>query len=148
MKLSTAILGLALVLGPTVVQADQHEGVDGFGRGGLRALRELGLTVEQKGKLAELRKSQKSDFGALREKAKVARREFQAKLQGDASDEDLRSAHSALQSVMKELGEARFERILAIRKILTPEQRAKFKKMHEERHQKWMKRLNDHDGLE
>jgi Spy/CpxP family protein refolding chaperone len=134
---SIVTMGLAPLLGSTVVQANQHEGGGGFGRGGLRALGQLGLTVEQKSKLAELRKSQKANFGALREKSKVARREFQAKLQSDASDEDLRTAHASLQSVMKELGEARFERVLAIRKILTPEQRTKFKAMQKERMEKW-----------
>lgn len=134
-----SLLSLALLLGAPASQASPHEDGDGLGR---RALRGLDLTAEQKAKLAELRKSQTTDFKALREKARAARIELRSKLQSDASDQELRTAHATVQSSMKAVGEARFEKILAIRKILTPEQRAKFKAMHEGR----MKRFeSNHD---
>lgn len=125
------LFGLTASTWGASARADEFEGEhgQGFGR---RALHQLGLSSEQKQKLAEIRKSQKPTLKALREKSKEARDQLRSKLASDASDAELRTAHAALQSVNKELGDARFEHILAMRKVLTVEQRAKFRSMHEQ----------------
>ncbi len=95
-------------------------------------MKDLELTKEQKEKLTELRKGQKEKRKALKEKLKKAGEEFRAKIQSEASDEEIRKSHSAMQSLMMEMGSLRMDSMLSLRKVLTKEQKEKFKSMHKD----------------
>ena len=122
---------ISLMVALTPVSAEAR----GRGEGGhLRTMmKKLGLSAEQKEKLAELRKSQKGKSKELRESMKAARDKLEKALSTDASDSQLRAAHQEVQSAKSKLGDLRFEKILAIRSVLTPDQRKKFQEMKPKR---------------
>lgn len=91
-----------------------------------RMTKELSLTAEQQAKLKEI-KSQAS--GEVREKKramKVAHEELEKALKSSADDQSVRTKFNNLNKLQDEYANARFEKILLIRSILTPEQRQKF----------------------
>lgn len=88
---------------------------------------ELNLTSEQKKQL----KSMKSKLGKDSMKKKHAEmakayKDLEMALQSEASDDDIREKFNNLQKLQEDFARTRFEKILFIRSILTPEQRAKF----------------------
>ena len=101
-----------------------------------RMIEELGLTDEQVTQMKELHEKNKESY---KEKKKVMwekKKALQEALQGESSDDSLRALHEEVLTAKESLAKARFEKVLEIRKILTPEQRQKFKglKDHHRRH--------------
>ncbi|MFN3454611.1 MAG: Spy/CpxP family protein refolding chaperone [Pseudobdellovibrio sp.] len=89
--------------------------------------KELNLTAEQKKQLKDSggysREDMKQKHTALRE----AQKSLEETLKSDASEEQIRAKFTELQTIQEDFAKARFEKILKIRSVLTPEQRAKFK---------------------
>ena len=101
----------------------------------------LNLTEEQKTQLAEIRKKKMESMKPLREKSKEARKSFFEKLKSDTSEEDIRKAHSELATLRTQKADARFENMLAVRRVLTPEQRIQLAQNFKNR--KWNKDADD-----
>ena len=108
------------------------------------SFQKLDLSDEQKNSLKELRSGDKETHKALREKAKAARKKMAEAFKNDASESILRSSYSDLKSIRSQLADSRFEKKLAIRKILTTEQRKKFNKMQGKMHVKGRKGHRGH----
>lgn len=115
----------ALTLGASVGHA--KGGGHGHG-GGLRAMMsELNLTPEQTEKAKKIHKDGREGVKGKREAMKKAHEELEVAIKGKATDEEVRAKFATLQKAQDELATARFEKVLAFRAILTPEQRAKMK---------------------
>lgn len=97
---------------------------------------ELNLTEAQKQQLHEIRESYRDKMSADRQAMRDAKTKLREALQSDASEADLRNQYMTIQALKKDLSTTRFEKILAIRQILTPEQRKKFKAFHHHRRYK------------
>jgi periplasmic protein CpxP/Spy len=72
----------------------------------------------------------------LRQQARTAREKLSTLMTGNASDGELRQQHEQMQRLMQQLSARRFDTMLKVRSILTPEQRAKsaeMKKQHQGR---------------
>ena len=54
-------------------------------------------------------------------------------MQGNASENDLRNKHQEIVSLRQQMGNLRFESMLEMRKVLTPEQRQQFVQLMQER---------------
>lgn len=98
-----------------------------------RMFEKLDLSEEQRKKLAEIRKSNAEKVKALQEKLKEAHQKLDSSLDSDASEDVLKKQHQALQDLQNEMSDLRFENILAVRKVLTPEQRKKFSEMRKQK---------------
>ncbi len=96
---------------------------------GMPMAEELDLTKEQKSQLKEMREKNREQHRARREAMDAAREEMEQALKSDASDKQLREKFEKLEKLQSEFAKERFDHILAIRAILTPEQRAKFRGM-------------------
>lgn len=133
-----AIFSMAFFLSPFALagKKDGHDGHHGKDKekqfyGSLKKIKEeLNLTEEQKKQLKEMQ----ATYGKEAMKKKhaemdKAQDELEEALKSDASDEKVREKFVALQKIQEDFAKTRFERILHIRSILTPEQRAKFKNM-------------------
>lgn len=94
---------------------------------------ELNLTDEQKVKLDEIREEYREKMKDKRAVMQEAREKLHDALISDASDEVLRKQFKTMQEIRNEFATARFEKILAIRQILTKEQRKKFDELRSER---------------
>ena len=128
------VFTMAFLLSP-FAQADKKDGHHGKGGkdkhfyGSLKKIKEqLNLTDEQKNKLKEMQDTYgKEAMKKKHDKMDKAQKDLEEALRSDASDEKVREQFSELQKIQEDFAKTRFEKIILIRSILTPEQRAKFK---------------------
>ena len=119
------------------------EGAQAGGKGKDRAhehqeiLKRLNLTKEQKEKLEKIRSSAQTQMKALREKKRATRKKMKDAFSTETSKDELKKIHGEMQAIKAQLSSARFERMMAIREILNPDQRKEFHKVKSER---WKKR--------
>lgn len=125
----------------------QHDRMGERGQG-MRKMREqfaqkLGITDDQKKKIHEIRGDHSSrEKSQLQERlARIELRELIQK--GTASDEEVMSKVHELNKMLAKQNEERVGRLLAIRKILTPEQREKLKSMRDEHGGEMRERLGE-----
>ncbi|NJN20662.1 MAG: Spy/CpxP family protein refolding chaperone [Leptolyngbya sp. RL_3_1] len=89
-----------------------------------RWLEPLDLTPEQRDQIQTLQDHAQPDLNALDERLQTERAVMQALMvQGDAAAEDLRVQHHVLQDLRQAMSAHRLEVLLAIRELLTPQQR-------------------------
>jgi len=92
-------------------------------------LEELNLSPEQQEQLKQIREKNKEGIKKQKQAMKAERRKLQEAFQSDASDATIKAQFNKVQDQRRAFGEARFDQVLEIRKILTPEQRKKFRAM-------------------
>jgi periplasmic protein CpxP/Spy len=96
---------------------------------------ELNLSREQIQKLQQLRKNAQGKNKERRQTLQVAKQELNQLIQGNASANQVRQKRQQVQSLQREIADTNFENTLAIREILTPEQRVKLQQVIEQRRQ-------------
>jgi periplasmic protein CpxP/Spy len=100
--------------------------------------KELNLTTEQQAQIKTIRDQEKTASESLRQQMKTAREQLGTLMAGNASDAQLRQQHEQVRQLGQQLGDRRFDTMLKIRNVLTPEQRTKaaelMKQHHERRH--------------
>lgn len=110
----------------------QGRGGDRGGRGG-GMLRNLNLSAEQTQKLNQVREQFRTRMQQQQEAIRNARQEMGKLMAGSATADQLRQQHNRLQAEMQKMGDLRFESMLAMREILTPEQRQQLAQRMQER---------------
>jgi len=97
-----------------------------------RIFAQLNLSADQKAQLKALRQQKMSEDKSARHELREAKHAFALALAltGDASDDAIRSAHEALAKKREADATVRFEGLLEVRRILTPEQRKKFGELY------------------
>lgn len=93
----------------------------------------LNLADEQVQQLKAVHKKYRDETASTREKIRQAHETLRAAMESDASEEKLRQNHEAVHGARKKLADTRFEEALAVRKILTPEQRKQFRGMMDQK---------------
>lgn len=150
---SNWILGtlVAFSLGATSVSVGMA-GDFGHMWGGKGTFKELNLTNEQKEKLKNLRKESKDDRKEDFQKMRAESEAFRKKMASNAADDELRKDFAEQQKKRSEFAKQRFEHMLKVRAILTPEQRQKFAEITEKKMKKhkgkWGKSKNHDDDEE
>jgi Spy/CpxP family protein refolding chaperone len=86
-------------------------------------LKTVQLDPEQKAKVRQIRESSRNRLQGLREELDKSRRALDEQLDNNADDEAVRQAFHNLQTARAALEKARFERMLAIRAVLSEQQR-------------------------
>lgn len=113
-------------------RSNQDEGREhrrGQGMRGQQWMRDLDLTDEQRSKIKEIRQAGRESTKSSRERMKAAREAFQSEMESGGSSSSLQSKHEAMINARAEFARARFNQMLQVREVLTPEQRKKFKGM-------------------
>ena len=110
----------------------KHAGKRGMS-GITKLIEQLDLTSEQSEQIEAISERAKTENEALFEQLQTNRQEMQSLLASDASPEELRANHQQVQNLQQELGNNRFETMLEIREILTPEQRTQMAELMEQR---------------
>lgn len=96
--------------------------------------KKMGLSKDQKAKMKALHQKSKEDHKSLHEQMKQAKKEMgDAMKDPQTSDSTLREKHKKLKELGSKKGDLRFEKTLAMRKILTPEQLEKMASMKGDR---------------
>jgi Spy/CpxP family protein refolding chaperone len=89
-------------------------------------LQELNLTSQQLAQIEQIRNQSKQQNSSARQALRQAQQELVTLLGGNASKEQLRSKYNQIRGLRQQLADAEFENTLAIRDVLTLEQRQKF----------------------
>ncbi|MDJ0616963.1 MAG: Spy/CpxP family protein refolding chaperone [Calothrix sp. MO_192.B10] len=101
----------------------------------------LGLDDNQVKEIQSIHNQAKKDTQSLRQEMKVAKQEMRQLMGSNtATDEELRQQYDKIQGIRQQLSLKRFEKKLAVRKVLTPEQRAKMAELKQQRRQRWGRR--------
>jgi periplasmic protein CpxP/Spy len=102
--------------------------------------RELNLSRDQVQKLQRIRKNSPIQRKERRQSLQKIKQELAQLIQGSASSDQIRQKRQQVQSLQREIADTNFEHTLAIREILTPEQRVKLQQIMEQRRQNRLKR--------
>ncbi len=89
-----------------------------------KLMQELNLTPDQAQKIQAIRDQYKDQIAQRRQAVVQARRELQDIMVGTASEDQIREKHSQVEALEQQVREAGFDQMLAIRGVLTPEQRS------------------------
>jgi periplasmic protein CpxP/Spy len=98
-------------------------------------VKELNLSSDQVQRLQQLRTNAQGKTKERRQALQAARQELKQLLQGSASTDQIRQKRRQVQSLQQEVADSNFENTLAIREILTPEQRVKLQQLIQQRRQ-------------
>ena len=129
----------SLLAQTTPSQAPQGTMRRGMGREGMEQkwAQELNLTSAQQSQIKAIRDQEKTGAESLRQQMKTAREQLKTLMAGNASDGQIRQQHQQVQQLGQQLSDHRFDTMLKIRSVLTPEQRTKaaeLMKQHKGRH--------------
>jgi Spy/CpxP family protein refolding chaperone len=105
-----------------------------------RILKQLNLTPEQLQKLKAIRDRQVTQIRDLSQQSRQANKELRDLLAGTESSSVIRSKHAQVLNLQQELQKQHFERLLAMREILTPQQRSQLNEIKQKHQQNQNKR--------
>lgn len=91
-----------------------------------KVFEKLNLTPEQKSQMKTLREEMQRNVEKNKVAVAEAKAKFDSVLDGESSDEVIRSAHTELVKQRNELETQQLEHMLKVRALLTPEQRKTF----------------------
>lgn len=100
-------------------------------------LKELNLSPDQIQKIKQIRSRYQGRLTQERQAVQQAQRELKELMAGDASAEQVRQKFDQVQRLRQELGDTRMESMLAIRRVLNPEQRQKLANLMRQRGNKF-----------
>ena len=91
-----------------------------------KMLEQLNLSARQSRQVAAIRQRFQTERDTLFQQVKNHRQEMRSLLATDTSSDRLKQDYRETQSLLERLNNNRFEMMMQVRKILTPEQRARF----------------------
>jgi periplasmic protein CpxP/Spy len=136
------LLSIATTISPIraeIAGAQNNSAVNGEFKvpaGGVgKLVKELNLSQDQIARLQQLRTASKGKTKERRQALRTAKQELSQLLQGNASSDQIRQKRQQVQSLQREVSDTNFENTLAIREILTPDQRVKLQQIMQQRRQ-------------
>jgi protein CpxP len=105
-------------------------------------LQNLNLSSEQTQQLQTIRSQSRNQMSETRQQLKQSRQELMSLMAGTASDDQIRAKYRDVETAQQKLSQQRFESLLAMRNILTPEQRQKFAQQMQQRREAGPHRRN------
>lgn len=116
-----------------------REGKPGMGRMGepgerlLRMADELGLSDAQRNQIQTIFAEAKTANEPLWQQMQAAREQMQTLMSSGASQAELQAQHGQMQALRQQMSDRHFSTMMAVREVLTPEQRTQLQEMHSER---------------
>ncbi len=139
--LCSFLIGPFMVLGPVLVPAQALAGGERY----IRMADELKFTVEQRDKLKKIQDDFHKTLPEKRKAMEAAREELQKALRGSGSADEVRKKFEELERRQADFARSRFEKILSVRALLTPEQREKFNAYDERGPDRHHDRKHEHE---
>ncbi|NJK28168.1 MAG: Spy/CpxP family protein refolding chaperone [Coleofasciculaceae cyanobacterium SM2_3_26] len=115
-------------------------------RGEGRLIEELDLTDDQVQQLQAIREANQPQMQQLREELQTEKDKLRDMMAGTASEQELRTQHQRVQALHEEMGNLHFENMLAMRQVLTPEQRTRLAELMEQRRDRRSEGRGDRQG--
>ena len=95
----------------------------------------LNLSPEQKAKIESIRAQSKNQLTNQLEAFKQAQQELRTLMASNADSNQIRDKHNQLMAMKQQLESVQFESRLAMREVLTPQQRAQLDQLMKQRYQ-------------
>jgi Spy/CpxP family protein refolding chaperone len=89
-----------------------------------RLFEQLDLTPEQSEQIDTIQQQSQADTESLRQELQQAHQQMRSLMAGNTNVDELRQQHQELQTLHQQLGDQRFETMLKVREVLTPDQRS------------------------
>ncbi|HLO49426.1 MAG TPA: Spy/CpxP family protein refolding chaperone [Kamptonema sp.] len=102
-------------------------------RDGGQLFEKLNLTADQKQKIQTIRNQYQGQITQRREAMRQSQQELMSLMSGTASESQIREKHRQVLAQGQQMAEMQFEVMLAMRQVLTPEQRRQLAQMMQER---------------
>lgn len=103
-----------------------------------RLMDELDLTSEQSQQIEAIKEEEKTQTEALREQMDDEKSTMRSLLSSDANSDQLRQQHQKIQALDQQIKDNRFETMLQMRDVLTPDQRAQLSELMDQYSQRDM----------
>ena len=100
-----------------------------------RVLQQLNLSTEQLQKLKAIRDRDQTPMRELAKQSRQANKELRDLLAGTESSDVIRTKHTQVLNLQQELQKQHFETMLAMREILTPQQRSQLNEIKQKNRQ-------------
>lgn len=94
-----------------------------------RLMKKLNLTSEQRNKIADIRSKYQPKFDSLNEQIRNEREILGEMMRTNQGENQMRSQHQKIVSLSQQIQNLRFESMLEMREVLTPEQRQEWANM-------------------
>lgn len=88
-----------------------------------RLIETLDLSDDQVAEIRAIREGASEEMQALHDNLRAERETMHDLMAGTASEAELRAQHEDIQTLHRQVADQRFENMLAVRNVLTPEQR-------------------------
>jgi Spy/CpxP family protein refolding chaperone len=109
---------------------------------------QLNLSQDQQQKLQAIQSQYKEQISQRKQALRQTTQELRNLMAGNASDDEIRTKHKEVQGLRQQLDEVSFESTLAMRDVLTPDQRSQWAKLMEQRRANSRKPKEQSRGLE
>ncbi len=120
----SAALALALAIAmPATYTFTQPSLAQELGEAPGKVLQQLNLSNEQLQQIKAIRERNSSEIKSGRQRLRQLQQEMQSLMAGTASGDQVRAKFNEMQSLRQQVSKLQFEQMLAMREVLTPQQR-------------------------
>ena len=130
---ATAATAVPNPVEPQTIAQNQRPNRPGGKQGGM--FDKLNLSADQKQKMQAVRDRYKDQVSQRMQAVRQARQELETMMIGTANASQMREKHRQIIGLRQQLEEVQFESTLAMREVLTPEQRSQLAQMMQQRRQ-------------
>ena len=138
---ATAATAVPNPVEPQTIAQNQRPNRPGGKQGGM--FDQLNLSADQKQKMQAVRDRYKDQVSQRMQAVRQARQELETMMAGTASASQMREKHRQIIGLRQQLEEVQFESTLAMREVLTPEQRSQLAQMMQQRRQTAKNRMQN-----
>ena len=138
---ATAATAVPNPVEPQTVAQNQRPNRPGGKQGGM--FDQLNLSADQKQKMQAVRDRYKDQVSQRMQAVRQARQELETMMAGTANASQMREKHRQIIGLRQQLEEVQFESTLAMREVLTPEQRSQLAQMMQQRRQTAKNRMQN-----
>ncbi|NJR22634.1 MAG: Spy/CpxP family protein refolding chaperone [Richelia sp. CSU_2_1] len=127
---------------PEIIAQNQQQNQRGNKQG--RLFEQLNLTAEQKQRMQAVRDRYKDQISQRMQAVRQARQELETMMSGTtANASQMRDKHRQIMGLRQQLEEVQFESMMAMREVLTAEQRSRLAQLMQQRRQNVRNRMQN-----
>lgn len=130
---TTAAIAVPNPIEPQTVAQNQRPNRPGGKEGGM--FDKLNLSADQKQKMQAVRDQYKDQISQRMQAVRQARQELETMMAGTANASQMRDKHRQIMGLRQQLEDVQFESTLAMRELLTSEQRSQLAQLMQQRQQ-------------
>ncbi|MEG4273526.1 MULTISPECIES: Spy/CpxP family protein refolding chaperone [unclassified Microcoleus] len=138
---TAAAIAVPNPLEPETIAQNQRPNRPAGKEGGM--FEQLNLSADQKQQMQAVRDRYKDQLSQRMQAVRQARQELDTMMSGTANASEIREKHRQIMGLRQQFEEVQFENTLALREVLTPEQRSQFAQLMQQRRQNAKNRMQN-----